>query len=254
MSATRREGLVYGLGALHAAARGDRMMWALHRAALSNGIVPVIPAVAVAEGYRTEARNDRIGELLAGIEVEPFSDDAARRSGELAARCDTSDHERRLGRRAGGAAQLRSRRAAPAGFAHCRCAPGSPARALCGVDGLSSVCTCRASVAAPSLNAARLARSTSVAARALRKATQASQRPSERTLDCDQLVRGVLVAASERALGHGRHALLEFGQTRCQGRDLGGGGHATMMADGVSAVLAGAEKGPPPPGAAGRPR
>ncbi len=60
MSANRREGLVYGLGALHAAARGDRMMWALHRAALSNGIVPVIPAVTVAEGYRTEARSDRI--------------------------------------------------------------------------------------------------------------------------------------------------------------------------------------------------
>ena len=90
-TATRREGLVYGLGALHAAARGDRMMWALHRAALSNGIVPVIPAVTVAEGYRTEARSDRIGELLAGTEVEPFSGEAARRSGEIAARCDTSD-------------------------------------------------------------------------------------------------------------------------------------------------------------------
>ncbi len=91
MNANRREGLAYGLGALHAAARGDRMMWALHRAALSNGIVPVIPAVAVAEGYRTEARSDRIGELLAGTEVEPFTGDAARRSGEIAARCDTSD-------------------------------------------------------------------------------------------------------------------------------------------------------------------
>jgi hypothetical protein len=91
VTGTRREGLVYGLGALHAAARGDRMMWALHRAALSNGIVPVIPAVAVAEGYRTEARSDRIGELLAGTEVEPFAGEAARRAGEIAARCDTSD-------------------------------------------------------------------------------------------------------------------------------------------------------------------
>jgi len=90
-SATRREGLAYGLGALHAAARGDRMMWALHRAALSNGIVPVTPAVTVAEGYRTEARSDRLGELLAGTEVEPFNDAAARRSGEIAARCDTAD-------------------------------------------------------------------------------------------------------------------------------------------------------------------
>ena len=91
MNGSRREGLVYGVGALHAAARGDRMMWALHRAALSNGIVPVIPAVAVAEGYRTEARSDRIAELLAGTEVEPFNAEAARRAGELAAHCDTSE-------------------------------------------------------------------------------------------------------------------------------------------------------------------
>jgi hypothetical protein len=89
VSGARREGLVYGVGALHAAARGDRMMWALHRAALSNGIVPIIPSVAVAEGFRTEARGDRIGELLDGTEVEPFTGEAARRSGELAARCDT---------------------------------------------------------------------------------------------------------------------------------------------------------------------
>jgi hypothetical protein len=67
------------------------MMWALHRAALSNGIVPVIPAITVAEGYRIEARSDRIGELLAGTEVEPFTGEVARRAGEIAARCDTSD-------------------------------------------------------------------------------------------------------------------------------------------------------------------
>lgn len=91
MSGARREGLVYGVGALHAAARGDRMMWALHRAALSNGIVPIIPSVAVAEGFRTEARGDRLGELLDGTEIEPFAGDAARRTGELAARCDTSE-------------------------------------------------------------------------------------------------------------------------------------------------------------------
>ncbi|HVA09209.1 MAG TPA: hypothetical protein VNG12_20955 [Acidimicrobiales bacterium] len=93
MTPTRREGLVYGVGALHAAARGDRMMWALHRAALSNGIVPLISAVAVAEGYRTEARNDRVAELLDGTHIEAFSGEAAKRSGELAARCDTSELE-----------------------------------------------------------------------------------------------------------------------------------------------------------------
>jgi hypothetical protein len=87
----RREGLAYGVGALHAAARGDRVVWALHRAALSNGIVPVVPAVAVAEGYRTEARGDRLAEFLDGTEVEPFVGEAARRTGELAARCDTDE-------------------------------------------------------------------------------------------------------------------------------------------------------------------
>jgi hypothetical protein len=91
MTTGRRDGLVYGVGALHAAARGDRMIWALHRAALSNGIVPVIPAVAVAEGYRTELRADRIDQFLAGTQIEPFNGESARRTGDLAARCDTTD-------------------------------------------------------------------------------------------------------------------------------------------------------------------
>ena len=67
------------------------MMWALHRAALANGIVPVVPAAAMAEGFRTEARGDRLEALLAGAEVEALSDEGARRAGELAARADTAD-------------------------------------------------------------------------------------------------------------------------------------------------------------------
>jgi hypothetical protein len=86
-----REGVVYGVGALRAAARGERMIWALHRAALANGIVPVVPVEVIAEGFRTEARGDRLDALLAGAEVEQLSDDGARRSGELAARVDTTD-------------------------------------------------------------------------------------------------------------------------------------------------------------------
>ncbi|MGH9091483.1 MAG: twitching motility protein PilT [Acidimicrobiales bacterium] len=86
-----REGLVYGVGALRAAARGDRMVWAVHRAALANGLVPVVPAAAVAEAFRTEARGDRLGDLLDGAVVEPMDDGEARRAGELAARADTTD-------------------------------------------------------------------------------------------------------------------------------------------------------------------
>ncbi len=89
--ATHRHGLVYGVAALRAAARGDRMMWALHRAALSNGIVPVVPAPVVAEGFRTEVRGDYLRAMLAGSEVEVLEEDGAERLGELAARAGTGD-------------------------------------------------------------------------------------------------------------------------------------------------------------------
>jgi hypothetical protein len=89
--ASSRVGLVYGAAALRAAARGDRIVWALHRAALANGIVPIVPAGAIAEAYRTEARGDRLEAVLAGSEVEVMSGDGARRAGELAARADTTD-------------------------------------------------------------------------------------------------------------------------------------------------------------------
>lgn len=86
-----RQGVIYGVGALRAAARGDRAVWALHRAALTHGIVPRVPAPVVAEAFRVEARGDRLEDLLAGVDVEPLSEERARRLGELAARADTAD-------------------------------------------------------------------------------------------------------------------------------------------------------------------
>jgi len=86
-----RSGLVYGSGALRAAARGDRIMWALHRAALTSGIAPIVPAVAIADGFRTEARGDRLNDLLDGSEVESMSEVAAQRAGELASKVPTTD-------------------------------------------------------------------------------------------------------------------------------------------------------------------
>ncbi len=86
-----RDGLVYGVGALRAAAHGDRMMWALHRAALTYGIVPVVTVGAVADAYRTEPRGDRLDALLAGAEVEALGREGAQRTGELAARASTAD-------------------------------------------------------------------------------------------------------------------------------------------------------------------
>lgn len=86
-----RDGLVYGVGALRAAARGDRIVWALHRAALTYGVVPVVTVGAVAEAYRTEARGDRLDALLSGAEVEPLDREASQRTGELASRAGTAD-------------------------------------------------------------------------------------------------------------------------------------------------------------------
>jgi len=89
--AVTRAGLVYGVGALRAAARGDRMVWAVHRAALAHGIVPVVPVSVIAEGFRTEARGDRIQDLLDGSEIEVMGADRARRVGELAVKASTTD-------------------------------------------------------------------------------------------------------------------------------------------------------------------
>ena len=86
-----RDGVVYGVGALRAAAHGDRMMWALHRAALTYGVVPVVTVGAVAAAYRTLARGDRLDALLAGAEVEPLGREGAQRTGELASRAGTAD-------------------------------------------------------------------------------------------------------------------------------------------------------------------
>jgi hypothetical protein len=89
--AVTRAGLVYGVGALRAAARGDRAFWAVHRAALAHGIVPVVPVSVIAEGFRTEARAERIQDLLDGVEIESMGPEGARRVGELAVKASTTD-------------------------------------------------------------------------------------------------------------------------------------------------------------------
>lgn len=86
-----RDGLVYGVGALRAAARGDRVVWALHRAALTHGVVPIVAAGALADAYRAETRADRIDAFLAGVDTEALGSADARRAGELAARAGTVD-------------------------------------------------------------------------------------------------------------------------------------------------------------------
>jgi len=83
-----RCGLTYGAGAMAAANRGDRLMWALHRAALMFGVIPAMPAMACAEGWRqagenAEATRHACEWFAAGIEVESLTAASARLLGEL---------------------------------------------------------------------------------------------------------------------------------------------------------------------------
>ncbi len=87
-------GVTYDAGALVAADRGERKMWARHRALLELRQVPTVPAPVVAQGWRGRSRQARLSRLLVGCNVEELDDGQARRVGELlanAARADVVD-------------------------------------------------------------------------------------------------------------------------------------------------------------------
>lgn len=69
-------GLTYDTGALIAAERGDRRMWALHRRALERGAAPVVPAPVLVEGWRGNVQTAR---LLQGCQVEDLAEGGDRR-------------------------------------------------------------------------------------------------------------------------------------------------------------------------------
>src|SRR5258706_14120960 len=79
-------GVTYDTGALVAAERNDRQMWALHAGFLAEEIVPIVPAPVLAEAWRGGARQASLSRLLAMCEVEPMAEDQARRVGTLAGR------------------------------------------------------------------------------------------------------------------------------------------------------------------------
>jgi hypothetical protein len=84
-------GVTYDTGALIAADRGERQMWARHRALLVLREVPVVPAPVVAQGWRGGSRQALLARLLVGCDVEALHDEQARAVGSLAARAGTPD-------------------------------------------------------------------------------------------------------------------------------------------------------------------
>src|SRR2546423_14243134 len=84
-------GVTYDTGALIAADRGERRLWARHRALLARREVPTAPAPVVAQAWRGGGRQALLARLLVGCVVEPLDDDQARAVGALATRAAVTD-------------------------------------------------------------------------------------------------------------------------------------------------------------------
>jgi hypothetical protein len=89
--ADRVTGVTYDSGALIAAERSERRIWARHRALLLRRIVPTIPAPVVAQCWRGTPRQAQLARLLAGCEIESLDGTRARATGTLAGRARTAD-------------------------------------------------------------------------------------------------------------------------------------------------------------------
>lgn len=84
-------GITYDAGALIAADRGERRMWARHRALLQRREVPTVPAPVLAQCWRGTSRQALLARLMAGCFVEALDDHQARSVGSLAAQAAVSD-------------------------------------------------------------------------------------------------------------------------------------------------------------------
>lgn len=62
--------LIYDTGALIAAERDTARLWLIHQRAMQRGVLPVVPAVVVAETAFPGMRN--LNRLLAGCQIEPL--------------------------------------------------------------------------------------------------------------------------------------------------------------------------------------
>ena len=84
-------GVTYDTGALLAAERNDRRMWALHAGFLEEDVVPTVPAPVLAQAWRGGARHANLSRLLALCEIEAMTEEQARAIGRLARRSRHDD-------------------------------------------------------------------------------------------------------------------------------------------------------------------
>lgn len=84
-------GVTYDSAALVAADRGERRMWARHRALLTLREVPTVPTPALAQVWRGGGRQALLSRILVGCNIEPFEDAQARAVGVLLGRSESTD-------------------------------------------------------------------------------------------------------------------------------------------------------------------
>lgn len=84
-------GATYDTGALVAAERNDRSMWAIHAELLEDQVIPVVPAPVLAQAWRGGQRQVGLSRLLALCSVEDMTEKNARAIGALAGRSDHAD-------------------------------------------------------------------------------------------------------------------------------------------------------------------
>jgi predicted nucleic acid-binding protein len=82
--------VVYDTGALIAADRNHRRLWAEHRVRLEAGDVPAVPSPVVAQASRSP-KQVQLRRLLRGCEVLPLDEEAAHEAGALLGMSSTSD-------------------------------------------------------------------------------------------------------------------------------------------------------------------
>jgi hypothetical protein len=84
-------GVTYDTGALVAAERNNRQMWALHAAYLAEEVIPTVPAPVLAEAWRGGSRQASLSRLLRMCDTEPMSEALAMDIGVLAGKSGHDD-------------------------------------------------------------------------------------------------------------------------------------------------------------------
>ena len=84
-------GITYDAGALIAAERGERRMWARHRALLVHREVPTVPAPVLAQAWRGTSRQAQLARLITGCDIETLDDARAKATGTIASHAKTKD-------------------------------------------------------------------------------------------------------------------------------------------------------------------